>query len=276
MKTIAVVLALGVASTGELSAQSTPAPSSPSSTAEPAAQTGATEPTVRLDITNFCCPDYLAALKKSVAENWQAPPDIAGTTAVRFVIERNGQISKAEMEQSSGVADVDERALRAVRLTKPAPLPAAFNQQTLTVHLTFAWAPPPGSQRATTLGEALKESLERFVSQGDLLQTIEFDTQGVDFGPWIRRFMAQVKRNWFVPSAALTQKGRTVVTFSVSKAGVIRNVKVVQPSGVAQFDQSASNAVLNANPLEPLPPAYPRDEVQFTVSFYYNDRPPAK
>src|SRR5205085_12604662 len=31
---------------------------------------------------------------------------------------------------------------------------------------------------------------------------IQFDTKGVEFGPWIRRFVAQVKRNWIIPYAA--------------------------------------------------------------------------
>ena len=28
---------------------------------------------------------------------------------------------------------------------------------------------------------------------------IQFDTKGVEFGPWVRRFIAQVKRNWLIP-----------------------------------------------------------------------------
>jgi len=88
--------------------------------------------------------------------------------------------------------------------------------------------------------------------------------------------MAQVRRNWVVPKIAATLNGTTSVTFSVSKTGEIRNVKVAQPSGVAEFDRAAVNAIRNSNPLEPLPPAYPKDEVQFTVNFDYVNRPPAK
>ena len=39
---------------------------------------------------------------------------------------------------------------------------------------------------------------------------------------------------------------------------------------------AAYNAAIKTNPLEPLPPAYPRDEMAMTLSFYYNERPPAK
>src|SRR5262245_51091838 len=99
---LAVTLAIGLATAGELAAQTAPAPS-PTSTAAPAAQTGASEPTVRLDVPNFCCPEYIAALRKSVAENWPAPTGIAATTIVRIVIERDGHISRAMIELPSGV-----------------------------------------------------------------------------------------------------------------------------------------------------------------------------
>src|SRR5690606_40173903 len=37
---------------------------------------------------------------------------------------------------------------------------------------------------------------------------LQFDTKGVEFGPWVRRFVAQVRRNWFVPYAAMSLRGR--------------------------------------------------------------------
>ena len=69
-----------------------------------------------------------------------------------------------------------------------------------------AGAPPAG--QTGPLGEALR-NLSRYTDQnsfdnpngGDINQfgPLQFDTKGVEFGPWIRRFVAQVKRNWFVP-----------------------------------------------------------------------------
>ena len=35
---------------------------------------------------------------------------------------------------------------------------------------------------------------------------INFDSKGVEFGPWIARFVAQVRRNWFIPMAAMTMR----------------------------------------------------------------------
>ena len=44
-----------------------------------------------------------------------------------------------------------------------------------------------------------RRSTTRRAAPTDPGATIQFDTKGVEFGPWLRRFVAQVRRNWFVP-----------------------------------------------------------------------------
>ncbi|MEP6782537.1 MAG: TonB family protein [Acidobacteriota bacterium] len=138
-------------------------------------------------------------------------------------------------------------------------------------------APPPGGQ----LGEALK-NLQKYVqnqsfdNQKGQVQDfgpLQFDTKGVEFGPWIRRFISQVRRNWFVPMAAMTMKGRVVITFNVHRNGALTDVTVVRPSEIDSFNTAAVNALLASNPTTPLPPEYPDDHAFFTVTFYYNDSP---
>ena len=86
---------------------------------------------------------------------------------------------------------------------------------------------------------------------------INFDSKGVEFGPWIARFVAQVRRNWFIPMAAMTMRGHVVVTFNVHKDGRITDVTVAKPSPVDAFTLSARNAILATNPTLPLPPDTP-------------------
>ena len=105
---------------------------------------------------------------------------------------------------------------------------------------------------------------------------IQFDSKGVEFGPWIRRFVAQVRRNWFVPYAFMTMHGHVVVTFYVHDDGTISEVQVVKPSNVNGFNNSAFNAILSSNPTQALPPEYPDDSVFFTVTFFYNESPPLR
>ena len=104
--------------------------------------------------------------------------------------------------------------------------------------------------------------------------SIQFDTKGVEFGPWIRRFVAQIKRNWLIPLAAMSMKGHVVVTFYIHKDGTITELAVPGPCNVDAFNRSAYNALVASNPTYPLPPEYPSERAYFTVVFYYNETPP--
>lgn len=131
------------------------------------------------------------------------------------------------------------------------------------------------------LGSALR-NLQRYVQQqsfdnptgsGDSQGLIQFDSKGVDFGPWLRRFVAQVKRNWFVPQAAMIMKGHVVITFNVHRNGALTDIDVKKPSSIESFNLAAVNALMSSNPTQPLPPEYPSDSAFFTVTFLYNEDP---
>ena len=134
-----------------------------------------------------------------------------------------------------------------------------------------------------SLGDALR-NLQRY-TQGEVFDNqgggggqfgpeIQFDTKGVEFGPWIRRFIAQVKRNWFIPYAAMSNKGHVVVTFNVHKDGSITDLTVIGPCPIDAFNNAAVGALASSNPTQPLPPEYPADKAFFTVTFFYNETPP--
>jgi TonB family protein len=124
---------------------------------------------------------------------------------------------------------------------------------------------------------AQKESFANLQGGGvpEIAPSIQFDTKGVEFGPWLRRFVAQIRRNWFIPYAAMTMRGHVVVTFFVHKDGRITEVSVLKPSAVDAFTLSARNAIVASNPTVPLPPEYPDDRAFFTVTFYFNENPGA-
>jgi len=99
--------------------------------------------------------------------------------------------------------------------------------------------------------------------------TINFDSKGVDFGWWLRRFVAQVKGNWYIPQAAMVLRGRVVITLYIHRNGTISDVTIIQSSGHASLDSSAANALRGSNPTVALPVEYPEDKVLFTVTFIY-------
>ena len=118
------------------------------------------------------------------------------------------------------------------------------------------------------------ETLQNVQGNGDFGPSIQFDTKGVDFGPWMRRFIAQIRRNWFVPYAAMSLHGHVVLSFNVHRDGSITDLEVLQPSTIDAFTKSAFNAVKLSNPTMPFPPEYPDEHGRFIVTFYFNETPP--
>ena len=94
----------------------------------------------KLDVANFCCPEYLATMLDLINRNWSSKQQGAvGTTGMRFVIQKDGRVADVTIEQSSGNAGLDYMSDRALKLTKLPPLPAGYDQAALTVHLFFPY-----------------------------------------------------------------------------------------------------------------------------------------
>lgn len=170
--------------------------------------------------------------------------------------------------------------------TKPAPqappveMPSAVEQQqadSALMQRPQQQPPPPGGQ----LGDALKnlqkyvqnESFSNQKGQTQEFGPLQFDTKGVEFGPWVRRFVQRVRSNWFVPMAAQTMRGHVVITFFVHKNGSLTDITVIKPSAIESFNLAAVNALRASNPVIPLPPEYPDEKAFFTVTFFYNESP---
>jgi TonB family protein len=93
-----------------------------------------------LDTANFCCPEYIATMVDLIRRNWDSRQQSAGMTIVKYTIQRDGSLTNIEVEKSSGYPTLDFLANRSLQLTrKLPPLPAAFTEPSLTVHLVFEY-----------------------------------------------------------------------------------------------------------------------------------------
>jgi TonB family protein len=137
----------------------------------------------------------------------------------------------------------------------------------------------PGYRSGGSLGDALRnfksytappfKNLQGGTGQyGDAIQ---FDSKGVEFGPWIRRFVERVRNNWNVPQAAMYLHGHVRITFNIHKNGSITDLSVIGPAQYDSFNTAAMGALVASSPTEPLPPEYPDPQAFFTVTFYYNE-----
>jgi TonB family protein len=92
-----------------------------------------------LEVSDFCCPEYLGIMRSQILRNWDSRQGAAGTVHLRFVIQKDGRIVDISVQRSSGVETLDLFARRALMLTKLPPLPAAFSEPALAVHLFFEY-----------------------------------------------------------------------------------------------------------------------------------------
>lgn len=86
-------------------------------------------------------------------------------------------------------------------------------------------------------------------------ETLNLDSVETRYTPYLKRLRDKIARVWTYPAEALARKeeGISVVRFSLSKSGVLVDLRTVTPSGSSSVDQGALNAVRSATPYEPLP-----------------------
>jgi TonB family protein len=82
---------------------------------------------------------YIQGMHRKIGANWFRPQVTAGATVIIYYrILRDGTITDARVETSSGNPTFDRAALSAVRSASPLnPLPFAYSGTFLGVHLTF-------------------------------------------------------------------------------------------------------------------------------------------
>jgi TonB family protein len=95
---------------------------------------------VRLNVENFCCPQYIETMVQQIRRNWNQSQGAAGRNTVRFTIRRDGVLTNVEIAETSGNPLLDLESRRAVHNThRLPPLPAEFTPPTLTVDLIFEY-----------------------------------------------------------------------------------------------------------------------------------------
>lgn len=227
----------------------------------------------------------------------QKEPSLVLQPKVRGNSPEKSVAQPAERPRGKGPAPQSREAARAPQVQPPQPPQMAENQRPRQPAIddpALALPKPPDTKpaqapvvpRAVTPGGALGDALHdlrRYVQQeqfdspsggGQFGPDIQFDSKGVDFGPWLQRFIAQIRRNWLIPYAVMGMKGHVVLQFNVHKDGSITDLRVATPSTVDAFTNAAFNALRTSNPTQPLPAEYPSEHAFFTVTFYYNETPP--
>ena len=95
---------------------------------------------VELDVSNFCCPEYLDRMVLAIQRGWDKNQGVTGASVVTFTIRRDGLVDSVMLRRTSGFYALDNAAMRAVARAERLPaLPSEFPNASLTVHLTFEY-----------------------------------------------------------------------------------------------------------------------------------------
>jgi outer membrane biosynthesis protein TonB len=101
------------------------------------------------------------------------------------------------------------------------------------------------------------------------------DTQGVDFGPYIRKILGDIKRNWIplIPEEArppLNKQGETLIRFMILPDGRIAAMNLDASSQDTAIDRACWGGITGVGQFPPLPANFHGPNLELRVDFLTN------
>jgi len=101
------------------------------------------------------------------------------------------------------------------------------------------------------------------------------DTQGVDFGPYIRRILGDIKRNWIplIPEEArppLNKQGETLIRFTILPDGRIAAMNLDGSSQDTAIDRACWGGITGVGQFPPLPANFHGPNLELRIDFLTN------
>jgi outer membrane biosynthesis protein TonB len=171
------------------------------------------------------------------------------------------------------------------------PLPSAPRPVTPNVDLPSAPTPRPNfAQNGQTAHDQIQNAMRGALNgrtgaevgapsmqQGPLGAGVQVlsDTQGVDFSAYLRRVVADTKRNWIplIPEEAqppIGKKGITWIRFTILPNGQIGNMVLEGPSGDTALDEAAWHGITSEGQYPPLPREFHGPNLELRFGFFCN------
>jgi TonB family protein len=98
------------------------------------------------------------------------------------------------------------------------------------------------------------------------------DTMGVDFDPYLKRVLHDVRQNWYnaIPESAQMKHGNLIIEFAITKDGKVAGMKLVATSGDIPLDRAAWAGITGSDPFPALPTEFTGQYLALRFRFYYN------
>jgi TonB family protein len=134
-----------------------------------------------------------------------------------------------------------------------------------------------GASAAASSPSAKNDTKQTAPSSGVEILT---DTQGVDFGPYVRKALAIIKKNWIplIPEEArppANMQGETLIRFSILPDGKISAMHLDGSSQHTNIDRAAWGAITGVGQFPPLPTEFKGPYLELRIDFLTNRPVPA-
>lgn len=183
---------------------------------------------------------YMRDLQHSIKSQWHPPKEYQSKRiTVVFRVAANGEVSRLRIQDTSGIPEADESAMKAVTSAQPfAALPEGVVNP-VDIQFTFdynVW------KNGAMIGATKLPSLVK-VSPARASDKVP--------GQYETQLAVAIQRQ--VSTLQLPKSSAVSVLFSVSAQGSMQSVDVERSSGNTETDAACMKAIMNASPFRPLP-----------------------
>ena len=101
--------------------------------------------------------------------------------------------------------------------------------------------------------------------------TVNLNTMDTRYRSYLEKLRENIRRNWSYPRQAYTHKeeGITVVKFSITKDGSLKDLCVITSSSFKSLDMEALRVVESSAPYAPLPESFNLSKLNIVANFQY-------
>jgi TonB family protein len=184
------------------------------------------------------------------------------------------------------------------------PLPAPLPQHPVQQPQQLADAPKPAPTRpnfgnpSQSAGDAIRQAADQAArnhgqggdygvsapsahSGANTGVEVLSDTMGVDFNPYLRRILADIKRTWIplIPEEArppLNKQGETLIRFTILPDGRIAAMNLDGSSQDTAIDRAAWGGITGVGQFPPLPSSFKGPLLELRIDFLVNKTPPGQ
>lgn len=206
-------------------------------------------------------------------------PGAQRTTGPRKAAPAKASSPKVSTQLSPSTPPAKEKVSSGKPEARPAPpqamtLPGKEKKKKVTPKSPAPAESTPAPQIAQAAVPAVQSALPGRGGSPGVVSESGVTTEKADptLGYYLAAIQAKVSSRWIEPSLYLNpgHEERVVLGFTVLRSGLVRDIRVLNPSASVFLDQSALRAVQEAVPLPPFPPLFAEETL--AVRFHFEMR----